>query len=153
MLPIRYEDLDPDALATVEAMLPATAQEFVRLIGLRATLGLIAEFGGTSFVFPKVEDGKAASTYAQIVGVIGHENMKILIANFYADAEVYMPMATKAMAALRNRQLVDEWDEATKTMSGRRATNAMARRYRMSEARVTSIVNGTRKIRAKGAKP
>lgn len=102
MLTIRYEDLDPEALAIVEAMLPGGAQEFVRLIGLRATLALIAEFGGTSFVFPKTEDGPAASTYAHIAGVVGRENMKILVANFYDDEAVYVPMPSSAPRATRS---------------------------------------------------
>jgi len=149
MLPIRYEDLDPDTMAIVEAMLPPRAREFVRLIGLRATLGLISEFGGTSFVLPKTEDGPAAATYAHIAGIVGHEQIKTLTAYFSSDVEVYVPMASKALAALRNRQLIEDWDELTKSMSGRRATNTLARRYRMSDTNVHVIVNGTRKSRAK----
>ncbi|HQU80631.1 MAG TPA: Mor transcription activator family protein [Azonexus sp.] len=142
MLPIRYKDLDPDAAALVEAALPASATELVRLIGLPATLALICEFGGMEFVFPKKEDGPAAAFYAHIAEAIGHEQTKALAAHFYSNEKVYVPRAARAMAILRNRQIVTDFDQLTKTMGSNRAVNILTQRYRMSGRALEKIVNG-----------
>lgn len=140
MLP-QIDDIDPDTRRLVEDSLPATGRELVRLIGFEAAIALVNEYGGTEIFFPQREDGQAAALFAHLAETVGHGNA-VLLGNEYARSErTYIPRCIRAMSALRRRQIIIEFDAMTKTMSGRQATNEIARRYRMSNRAIEKIVN------------
>jgi hypothetical protein len=141
MLPIRLDDLDDETIAIVESSLPTSAVEFVRLIGLRATLALLAQFGGMEFTLPKSATGPGGARFDQIAGAIGIDKAEKL-AHWFDGERLYIPRALRAMAALRNRQLVVDYSRLMRSTSARHAANSLAFDYRMSYRSVEKIVNG-----------
>jgi Mor family transcriptional regulator len=97
--------------------------------------------------------GIAAQRFEELAAVIGADNAIRLGATF-PDEEIYIPRCTIAMNALRNRQIVEDFDRMTRDMSMREAFNQLARRYRRSVTAIDRAVNGKRKpSRAKPADP
>lgn len=141
MMPIRFDDLDHETVALVESALPEGAREFVRLVGLRATLALIAEFGGIEISFPQSAVGLGGERFDQIAAVVGIDNAENLGRWFKGCEPVYIPRAVRAMAAIRNRQMIEDFEQLTQTKSARRAVNDLAFSYRMCSRAIENIVN------------
>lgn len=154
MLP-KFVDLNEQEIALVVPLLPAVATEFVEVIGLENALSLFAEFGGMHWRFAKSRphDGIGAQRFEELAAVIGADNAIRLGATF-PDEEIYIPRCAIAMNALRDRQIVEDFDKLTREMSVREAFNQLARRYRRSVTAISKAVNGkSRPSRAKPANP
>ena len=144
---------NPEDVALIEPLLPSTAVEFVRLIGMESALRLFEEFGGVNWRFSKgvQQFGPGARRLDEMAAVIGKENA-LLLGDFFAGGdEVYIPRCFIALNALRNRQIVNDFDDLTKHMSGREACNQLARRYHRSAKSIENAVNG--KVKPSRAKP
>lgn len=151
MMTIRLDDLNDETAALVESNLPRVAREFVRLIGLRSALALISEFGGMEFCFPVSPDGPGSKRFGQIAGIIGADHAE-KIGQFMGCVPVYIPRALRAMAALRNRQMIADYERLLRRgMSVRQAANDLAFTYRMSGRAVERIVNGETPRRSYGS--
>ena len=142
MLP-KFADLDEQKIALVVPLLPAVATEFAEAIGLENALNLFAEFGGMNWRFAKSRPaaGIAKERFEEMAAVIGADNAIRLGATF-PDEEVYIPRCTIAMNALRDRQIIDDFDKLIREMSTREAFNQLARRYRRSATAIANTVNG-----------
>ncbi len=140
---LKFADLDEQKIALVVPLLPAVATEFAEAIGLENALNLFAEFGGMNWRFAKSRPpaGIAAQRFEEIAAVIGADNAIHLGATF-PDEEVYIPRCTIAMNALRNRQIIEDFDEMIREMSTREAFNQLARRYHRSVTAIANTVNG-----------
>ncbi len=150
MLP-KFADLNEQEITLVVPLLPATAAEIVKVIGLENSLNLFVEFGGMNWVFAKGRPpaGIGARRFEELAAVIGAENAIRLGATF-PDEEIYIPRCIIAMNALRDRQIIKDFDEMTKQISTREAYNQLARRYRCSSRAIERAVNGgARPSRAK----
>lgn len=140
---IRLDDLNDETAALVESNLPRVAKEFVHLIGLRSTLALISEFGGMEFHFPVSPDGKGGKRFDQIAGIIGVDHTEKLGQWFKGCEFVYIPRALQAITALRNRQMIVDYDRLLRRgISARQAANDLAFTYRISGRSIEKIVNG-----------
>lgn len=151
MLP-KFVDLNEQEIALVVPLLPAVASEFVKAIGLENALNLFAEFGGMHWRFAKSRPpaGIAAQRFEEMATIIGADNAIHLGATF-PDQDIYIPRCAIAMNALRDRQIVEDFDELTQEMSVREAFNQLARQYRRSVTAIANTVNG--KSRPSRAKP
>lgn len=141
MLP-DLKDCDAETLAVIEANLPERAQELVRIVGLDAAWKMLIDFGGTEIIFPKSGKNKF---FSRLVELIGNENVQKLVFEFQNE-EIYIPNCLLLAKILRNRQLIREWDELSKTVSGNVATTTIARRYFLSNRGVEKIVGGGVKL-------
>jgi len=151
MLP-KFADLNEQEFALVVPLLPAMATEIVKVIGLENALNLFIEFGGMNWVFAKScpPAGIGAQRFEELAAVIGAENAIRLGATF-PDEEIYIPRCIIAMNALRDRQIIKDFDELTKQISTRESYNQLARRYRCSSRAIERAVNG--RVRPSRAKP
>lgn len=151
MLP-KFADLDEQKIALIVPLLPAVAKEFAEAIGLENALNLFAEFGGMNWCFAKSRPpaGIAAQRFEELAAVIGADNVIRLGATF-PDEHVYIPRCTIAMNALRDRQIIEDFDEMIQEMSTREAFNQLARRYHRSVVAIKNTVNG--KVHPSRAKP
>ena len=143
---------NPEDIDLIEPLLPSTAMEFVRLIGMETALHLFSEFGGVNWRFSKgvQQFGIAAQRFDEMAAVIGKENA-LLLGKAFDEGDVYIPRCAIALNALRNRQIVKDFDALTKHMSVREAYNQLARRYHRSATSIEYAVNG--KARPSRAKP
>ena len=88
--------------------------------------------------------GLAAQRFEEMAAVIGADNAIRLGATF-PDEEIYIPRCTIAMNALRDRQIIEDFDALIREMSAREAFNQLARRYRRSVTAIENTVNGKRR--------
>ena len=151
---LKFADLDEQQIALVVPLLPAVATEFAEAIGLKNALNCFVEFGGMNWRFAKSRPpaGLAAQRFEEMAAIIGAENAILLGATF-PDEEIYIPRCTIAMNALRDRQIIEDFDKLIREMSTREAFNQLARRYRRSVTAIANTVNGKRRpSRANDAK-
>ncbi|GEM_PF-2537993 len=147
----KFADLNEQEIALVLPLLPVVATELAESIGLENALNLFAEFGGMNWRFSKSRPhaGIAAQRFEEMAAVIGEDNAIRLGATF-VDEEIYIPRCAIAMNALRDRQIIKDFDDLTKQISAREAFNQLARRYRCSSRAIERAVNGgARPSRAK----
>lgn len=141
MLP-RFNDLDPETIALVEAALPRVGKELVAMIGLSAFLSLVEQFGGQEVAFPKSATGQASALYARLVETVGHDNYQAMLFNLGHMEKFAVPMCVRAEWVLRNREIIKEYEKLLKTMSCPKAINTLVSRYRVTSRTLEKIVNG-----------
>lgn len=134
--------LDPGSFEEIRHALPETALEFVRLIGLEATLALISCFGGAEVRFVKAETSWKFERFSQVVG----RNAAVNLADtFGSDEDVYIPRCAQARRMLRDREIIREFDTMTtrRGISCREAANELAIKFSMSNRQIENIVNAS----------
>lgn len=85
--------------------LPETAHALIEVIGLQATIDLVAVHGGNDIKVPAVVDGDSQA-WAMLEETIGREAAAKLVNSHFKDTPVYVPMCTAALRAERNRDIV-----------------------------------------------
>lgn len=132
--------LDPASFEEIHSVLPATALEFVRLIGIEATLALVTCFGGAEVRFVKAE---SSWKFERISQVIGRQAALALADTFSSEESVYIPRCIRARELLRNRQIIREFNLMTSRQgfSCRDAANELAIKFGLSNRSVEKIVN------------
>lgn len=132
--------LDPAAFEEIRSALPSTALEFVRIIGIEATLALVSCFGGAEVRFVKLESSWSFDRYCS---AIGRTATVKLADTFGSSVDVYIPRCTRARGLLRNRQIIREFDLMTSRqgISCRNAANELAIKFGLSNRSVQKIVN------------
>lgn len=141
MLP-RFEDIEPETFALIGPLLPLSCADFVRLIGLKNTLALVSAYGGTEIAFPKRSAGPGAAHFAELAEIIGADAVRRLADEFACQELVYVPRCLRAMNALRNHQIIIDYSALIASISGRKAANQLAKRYRTTSRSIEKIVNG-----------
>lgn len=115
-----WEDLSTD-------LLPKVLQEFVRLIGLHATMLLVERFGGLRIYIPL--NPTADHQFAQI---IGHDNLVKLSQEYGREDHFELPKAARALRALRDAKMRAEY--------GPKSLRQLAAEHQLTERQVTRIV-------------
>lgn len=156
MLP-DYDQLDDESKALISSLLPAVAAEIAEIIGIGPALDLFNAYGGTeAYLYKSIPPlgSIGATRFAELAAVIGEANV-LRLGNTYNDegGHMYIPRCLVAINALKQRQIVAEFDALIKTHSTRDAANKLARRYRLSNRQIEKIVNGEQKRKSKGVKP
>lgn len=134
--------LDPASFEEIRSALPETTLEFVRIIGIEATLALVSCFGGADVRFVKSETSWKFERFSH---VIGRQAALILAETFGCDEDVYIPRCAKARRLLRDRAIIQAFDAITtrQSLSCREAANELAIRFGISNRQVEKIVNQT----------
>jgi len=108
-------------------LLPKVLQEFVRLIGLHATMLLVERFGGLRIYIPL--NPTADHQFAQI---IGFENLVKLSQEYGREDHFELPKAARALRALRDAKMRAEY--------GPKSLRQLAAEHQLTERQVTRIV-------------
>lgn len=108
-------------------LLPKLLQDFVRLIGLEATMLLVERFGGLRIYIPLHPTPE--HHFAQL---IGFDNLVKLSGEFGRETHFELPKAQQALLAVRNAKMRSEY--------GPKSLRVLAAEYKLTERQVTRIV-------------
>jgi Mor family transcriptional regulator len=108
-------------------LLPRVLQEFVRLIGLHATMLLVERFGGLRIYIPL--NATAEHHFAQLIGL---ENLQKLSQVYGREDHFELPKAERALLALRNAKIRGEY--------GPKSIRQLASEHQLTERHVTRLV-------------
>ena len=135
------KNIAPEKAAIIEAYLPESARNFLRIIGFEATIALVREFGGCELRLTKKAKSNS-STYAMIAKLIGVEKTDAFFAEYAGEVELYIPRCQRAMNALKALTIIRAYDDLTRSVSGRKAVDTLAKQFHMSGRSIEKIVNG-----------
>ncbi len=108
-------------------LLPRVLQDFVRLIGLHATMILVEHFGGRRLYIPA--QPTPDHTLAQLIGL---DKLQALSKVYGLEAPMDIPRAVAALRHLRNLKIRSEY--------GPKSAAKLAREHGLTERQVYSIV-------------
>ncbi|WP_448252849.1 Mor transcription activator family protein [Ottowia oryzae] len=111
-------------------LLPKLLQEFVRLIGLRATLDLVHAYGGLRIYVPSPERCHAEHPFAKIIGL---DNLLALAKVYGQEDHFTLPKATAALLAVRNARICDAY-------ANHKTARELAAEHRLNERQIERIV-------------
>lgn len=120
---IELADLSETALE----LLPRRLRDFVRLIGLPATLAIVERYGGTRLYVPATWGPEHP-----LVALIGEANLARLSAEFGGDEHADVPRGIRALRHLRDERIRAEYQTTSAA--------ALARRYGLAERHIWRIV-------------
>lgn len=129
--PPRSHGLRQAATALASELLPPRLREFVRLIGLPATLRLIERYGGLRIYIP----AHPAPDHP-FAGLIGFDKLRALSAEYAVDGtglRFVLPKAQRAFDAIRNEQIRTDFSTG-------KSVRALAAEHRLVERQVARIV-------------
>jgi hypothetical protein len=112
-------------------LLPPRLREFVRLIGLPATLRLIERYGGLRIYIPA-----HPTPEHPIAGLIGFDKLRALSAEYAIDGtglRFVLPKAQRAFDAIRNKRIRTDFSTG-------KSVRALAAEHRLVERQVARIV-------------
>ena len=121
--------------ALASELLPPRLQEFVRLIGLPATMLLVERFGGLRIYIPAT-----ATVDHPFAELIGYDNLVKLAEQYGIDGtgdRLLLPRAERALNAVRNAQIRADY-VASKSL------RELAAEHHLTERHVSRIVAHTR---------
>lgn len=113
-------------------LLPKVLQDFVRLIGLHATMLLVEKFGGLRIYIPL--NPTADHHFAQLIGL---DNLLELSAVYGREDHFELPKAARALLAIRNEKMCSEY--------GPKSIRDLAAENNLTERQVTRIVGADAK--------
>lgn len=137
MTPICIDELDEASLELVKEALPRSADRFVKLIGIRPTLALVAQMGGADIRFPITEKANVARNLA---AVVGHDHTRALLSHF-GGREIYLPLAKRALVTLRNLQILADYGKLKNEVSTRLAGRMLSQKYKLSVRGIENVVH------------
>lgn len=108
-------------------LLPKVLQEFVRLVGLHATMLLVEKFGGLRIYIPL--NPTPDHHFAQLVG---YDNLVRLAQVYGREDHFELPKADRALKALRNATIRAEY--------GPKSIRQLAAEHGLTERQITRIV-------------
>lgn len=117
--------------ALANELLPPRLQEFVRLIGLPATLRMVERFGGLRIYIPAT--ATPDHPFAEIIGI---DNLAKLCQEYSADGHglrFELPKALHALNAVRNAQIRADYESGASARS-------LAGQHRVTERHIERIV-------------
>lgn len=105
------------------SQLPAKARELVDFLGLPATLLLVKEYGGQTFMIPKGRRALGVARIAELGEIIGTEAAQKLC-HTYGGEYLSVPACKRALLALRDADMQAHFDAMTSRAGGQSARNA-----------------------------
>lgn len=117
------------SVLTIE-LLPKVLQEFVRLIGIQATMLMVEKFGGLRIYIPL--NPTPDHHFAQL---IGFDNLVKLSEVYGLEDHFELPKAERALKALRNAKIRAEF--------GPKSIRQLAHEHKLTERQVTRIVGSS----------
>ena len=112
-------------------LLPAVLREFVRLIGLQATMKIVHAFGGRRLYVPVNPNPEH-----RLAKLIGLENLEHLSSIYGAEDHFDIPKAERALRHLRDTKIRSEY--------GPKSASALAAEHHLTERQIWNIVGRPR---------
>ena len=106
------------------SQLPAKARELVDFLGLPATLLLVKEYGGQTFMIPKGQRALGVARIAELGEVIGTEAAQKLC-HTYGGEYLCVPACKRPLQALRDADMQARFDAMTSKAGGQSARSAV----------------------------
>ena len=110
-------------------VLPPLLQDFVRLIGVQATLALVARMGGLRIYVPTPERVTADHPMSAI---IGEQALRQLAAEYGGLPHFQLPKAERALKAARDARIAAEYAHKT--------ARQLAADYKLTESHIARIL-------------
>lgn len=136
--------LTAEDIATVGHLLPGTAHDLIKRLGVQPALALLNAWPGVQFQMPRRADANAAGAkkWRIIVDIIGIEATETLAA--YAGGDVLeVPMCRAARDELRHRAMRAEFDRLTldEGCSKTQAVQILGLKYGLVYRQVEKVVD------------
>jgi hypothetical protein len=105
--------------------LPKSAQNLIALIGLPSTLRLVDAHGGIT-----INLYNSDTSLERMADLVGQDNARALL-KFYGNAPFTVPMCMLALKAVRNAEILAEFDRLTlqEKLSARASVTLITRRF------------------------
>ena len=110
--------------------MPPLLQDFVRLIGLQATMSLVGALGGCRLYVPTA--ARATPSHS-LAAIIGFENLLKLADEYGGQSHFQLPKADRALKAVRNAQIAQAYAKA-------QTARELAQAFGLTEGQVVRIV-------------
>jgi hypothetical protein len=137
--------MTPADLATVEALLPYTAQALIGCLGPAPAAALLAARPGCTLLIPKHPDKHPAGAkrWDELAGIIGEEAMHHLAKRYGGDV-IDIPTCKQARDELRNRAIRKEFDRLTREekLSGNQAVYEVGLKFAPISSRAIELICG-----------
>lgn len=120
------------------SQLPAKARELVDFLGLPATLLLVKEYGGQTFMVPKGKRALGVARIAELAEVIGTEAAEKLC-HTYGGEYLTVPTCKRPLQLLRDADMQSRFDAMTTSeggLSARCAANQLAKEFGVTSGTV-----------------
>lgn len=111
-------------------LLPPLLQDFVRLIGLQATMALVQRWGGLRVYFPTPD---RVTPDHQYVPLIGMDALRKLAGEYGGQPHFQLPKAERALQAVRNARIAADYATA-------KTAREIAAEHGLTESQVVRIV-------------
>lgn len=122
------------SLKTIDfALLPPSAQELARVLGLPAALQMIEYYGGLTLRIPHGETPQGKAMLSDIAKYIGDAPAQAL-AHKYAATDLYIPNCKQAMQKARDAAMLEDRRALSQEgLSERQLVQCLVLRYRLAE--------------------
>ena len=122
------------SLKTIDfALLPPSAQELARVLGLPAALQMIEYYGGLTLRIPHGETPQGKAMLSDIAKYIGDAPAQAL-AHKYAATDLYIPNYKQAMQKARDAAMLEDRRALSQEgLSERQLVQCLVLRYRLAE--------------------
>ncbi|ABM33491.1 Mor transcription activator family protein [Paracidovorax citrulli] len=122
--------MDRLAPAIDTELLPPLLQDFVRLIGLEATLTLVRAHGGLRIFIPTPARCKEDHAFAQLIGL---DKLLILAREYGASNHFALPKAERALLAVRDARIAHAY-------AHHKTARELAAEFHLTERHIERIV-------------
>lgn len=120
----------PPSSAIPTDLLPPLLQDFVRLIGLDATMALVRHSGGLRIYIPTPERVTPDHSFAHVIGL---DNLLKLAEVYGGESHFQLPKAEKAMIQVRNARIAQAY-------ATHKTARELACEYHLTEGQIVRIV-------------
>lgn len=122
-------------------LLPPTVQRIAEVVGLPATMKLVAELGGTSWFFAQGVGRNGQARVAALAEIVGEEAAEKLGRYASERERIYIAKCDAALIALRDAEIHSQFEQATREgVSANTIVNELARTYQLSDRHVWRIL-------------
>lgn len=111
-------------------LLPPLLQDFVRLIGLDATMALVKHSGGLRIYIPTPDRATPEHSFANVIGL---DNLLALAEEYGGLPHFQLPKAEKALIAVRNARIAQAY-------STHKTARELAAEHGLTEGQIVRIV-------------
>lgn len=133
--PPLYEDLPM-------ALLPDSAKDLIRVIGLQPALALIQAKSGQVFMVPKGKRWTGQLFMEELAEIMGQEAVEIFC-RVYGGMNFTVPSCKRAFGAMRQAQVKKQFDALTQSanpISARAAVNRLASEFDLSNTTILAYL-------------
>lgn len=129
------------SIESASALLPAAVQRIAEVVGLPATMKLVAAWGGTSWYFARGIGRHGQARVAALAEIVGEEAAGRLAFYMHERETVYIPKCDAALKHLRDTEIHRQFDQAVREgVSSNTVVAELARTYELSDRHVWRIL-------------